>query len=298
MIHVFFVPGMFGSTIEYVLCNYTTELTPVDGSIQHDGSMHSFNKQNHILNSTDINKITDQQVHTPIYPFNNLHFNDILKIYPISNPQDKYILMYAHDFESAELNILFQYHKISVGLSRGWKIFTNGHDSMTQNVQRWNTEYQSYDDMQPWELREWFSLFYPTWIQEWQQSYYDAPIDWLTVPANDMLTDTSCTLKKIISHCGLSINPGIDEFSTTWQLAQQYIIDEYHLIDNIVKHTLAQKQFDWRPLNPVAEAMIQKKLRDNGVEIQCDGLNRFPINSLELYKLLESNIQLHIQGNI
>jgi hypothetical protein len=298
MIHIFFVPGMFGSTIEYVLSNYTKELNPVNGGIMPDGSIHSFYKKNHILNAKDISKIKDQQIHTPIYPFEDLHFEDILKIYPISNAQDRYLLMYANDFASAELNILFQYHKISKGLNKGWEIFTSNHVEMIQNIQSWNTTYQSYNDMQLWEFREWFSLFYPTWIQEWKDSQRIAPEHWLKISNMDMLTDTENTLKQIINYCGLTAQKEISEFSNTWKKAQQYIINEYNLITDIVNHTLEQKSFTWQPINLIAESLVQQKLRSEGFDIRCDGLNIFPTNSLDLYKLLDSNIQLHQQGNI
>ena len=34
------------------------------------------------------------------------------------------------------------------------------------------------------------------------------------------------------------------------------------------------------------EILIQKKLRDQGYEIKCDGLEEFPTDSMELHKLL------------
>jgi hypothetical protein len=48
MICVFFVPGMFGSTVEYVLRAFTNELDNIDAEILSDGSMHSFKTQMHL----------------------------------------------------------------------------------------------------------------------------------------------------------------------------------------------------------------------------------------------------------
>ena len=85
MICVFFVPGMFGSTIEYVLNNFTKERKPIEATILSDGSMHSFKKQAH---QTDIahtelffkNSVSDEIV-TPIYPFKETHLSDILTVF-------------------------------------------------------------------------------------------------------------------------------------------------------------------------------------------------------------------------
>ena len=57
MIHVFFVPGMFGSTIEHIIRNYSNEYAEIlqkeptnlhdwhHTQILSDGSMHGFQKE-------------------------------------------------------------------------------------------------------------------------------------------------------------------------------------------------------------------------------------------------------------
>jgi hypothetical protein len=37
----------------------------------------------------------------------------------------------------------------------------------------------------------------------------------------------------------------------------------------------------------LSEAMIQKKLRDNGYELKCFELDTFPTDSIQLYRLME-----------
>jgi hypothetical protein len=187
MIHVFFVPGMFGSTIEYVLRNYTNELVPVSGEILDDGSLHSFAKQAHPLDIEDVNRLSkivnnpynELSVTTPIYPFKKNHLPEIITAFdPVIGLDDKCILLYANNVASAELNILFQYYKICIGLKRGLDIFCN---SNSHNIVNWNKDYQHWKDMQDWEFREWFSLFYVEWVQEWIDSCTQVPADWLKI---------------------------------------------------------------------------------------------------------------------
>jgi hypothetical protein len=118
MINVFFVPGMFGTTIEYVLSNYTNEHTPIDAFICEDGSMHSFTKQAHLVDPTTIkNFIINNRsctITTPMYPFNEWKLPEILKNINVTD-SDHNMLIYADSLRNSELNLLFQYHKIAFG---------------------------------------------------------------------------------------------------------------------------------------------------------------------------------------
>lgn len=295
MIHVFFVPGMFGSTVEYVLSDFTCEMTPTHAKIKFDGSMHTFLKQNHPGSSGGL-VFSLREINTPLYPFTDLELPDILTRYP-SRAEDSHILLYAPSVDAAEQNMLFQYHKISVGSRYGLQIFYGRDTEAEKNVRPWNQHYKSHSDMRPWEFREWFSLFYPGWIQAWQSSVDQVDHTWLKIPCSDVLNHTEHTFRKIIKFCKLTEKNGLAKFAAQWRKAQQYVIDEYDLINGIVASTVAAQPLQWRELNPIAEAIIQKKLRDLGWEIRCHDLDIFPRDSIQLYSLLESNVQLHQQGN-
>ena len=143
MIHVFFVPGMFGSTIEYIFRSFSNELESVQGKVLADGSMHSFKKLAHFLDLDHIDSFfqskRDIGVSTPIYPFKEHHLPEILeKFKQYTDPSDSLLLLYADSVDAAELNMLFQYHKISVGLKRGLDVFCSNN---RHNVSAWNTTY-------------------------------------------------------------------------------------------------------------------------------------------------------------
>jgi hypothetical protein len=287
MIHVFFVPGMFGTTIEYVLRAFSQEYDSIDADIKPNGSMHSYKKERHIFQADMLSDLTATHlgsITTPIYPFKTLHLPEILDHFRPYLEQSQLILIHATDLRSAELNILFQYHKICIGVGLGLDIFC---DRNSHNIVHWNPAYKHWKEMQLWELREWFSLFYVEWIQEWIQSQNQVPDDFLKITNTALLYDTESSLIKIINHCGLTLDGDLGSFVTKWQRAQQYIVDEFDLLDHIVDSAINQKEFAWQPANVIAEAIIQQRLRAYGYEIRCDGLNTFPTDSKTLYNLLE-----------
>ena len=294
MIHIFFVPGMFGSTVEHLLRNFTKEFIPTNAKIASDGSMHTFKKQNHPNSGSELTTMNLSAINTPIYPFADLHLPELLNLYSIDS-QDHCMLIYASSFKEAEQNILFQYHKISCGLGKGLKIFYGSSVNAKVDVKPWNQSYNEYSDLTPWEFREWFSIFYPSWIQEWQDSCKQVPGNWLQISSDSILYNTKNTFENIINFCQLTKKCDLSDFVSQWQLAQQYILDEYTLINNIVSSTIKKLEYQWKIQNPVAEAIIQKKLRDNGFEIRCNGLNILPTNSIDLYNLLDNQLKLHTQ---
>jgi len=289
MIHVFFVPGMFGSTIEYILRSYSNELTPVDGKILDDGSMHSFVKAAHFSHTEQIDNFFKTgsvvDVTTPTYPFKKQHLLEILECFNKSTiVNNSYILIYARDITAAELNMLFQYHKISSSLGRGLDIFCNGNK---HNITAWSPNYTHWSQMHPWQLREWISLFYVQWCQEWIESSKCVDSKFLTVKNTDFLVDTVTTANKIFAHCRLTQKPGLNEFLRQWQQAQQYIVNEFKLLDQIVECAIANRPLEWQPINIIAEAIVQQRLRAKGYEIRCDGLDKFPTDAIMFNTLLE-----------
>lgn len=290
MIHVFFVPGMFGSTIEYIFRSFGNELEPVMGTILADGSMHSFKKLAHFLDTSDIESFFDLHnfavdVTTPIYPFRNTHLLDILERFnSYVTEKDSCVLIHAESVADAELNMLFQYHKISIGLKKGIDIFCHGNE---HNITAWDQSYTHWSQMKHWQLREWISLFYVPWIQEWIDSQNQVSTNFLCVRNTDFLVDPVTISNKLFAHCNLTQKPGLQEFLQKWQAAQAYIVDEFELLGDIVKHTVNSQPLNWQPINIIAEAIVQQRLRALGYEIRCDGLNTFPTDSETLYNLLE-----------
>jgi hypothetical protein len=295
MIHILFVPGMFGSMIEYVLRSHTCEGDELEADIKNDGSMHTFSKNLHIVNWGDnisSDSFKNSWITTPIYPEKNTHLSEILeniKSHCDSWISDKKILMYADSFGAAEINMLFQYYKISIGLGLGIDVFC---DSIKNDAKNWNNNYQSWHDMQLWQLREWFSIFYPDWISEWQDSVNQVGDDFLKISNSEIIDNTVDTIQKIITFCNLTVkdNKKLTDFLYRYRAAQDYILQEYAFLKTIVNAVIHKQPLQWKQLNIISESIIQQNLRYNGYEIKCDGLNQFPTDSITLHNLLDKRV--------
>lgn len=299
MIHILFVSGTFGSTIQYAIRQFNKNLIDnkifylEDELILPDGSMHSFVKTGHYSSLQDLNDFLDNKIDqdivvtSPTYPMIDAHAEPIIKLFIERRPNDKYIFIYVSDIEQAEITILAHYYKISNGLlnmSIGSLCGDHQHD-----IINWNPGYTHWSQMQMWEFREWFSIFYNKWIQEWIDARQFIPSSWFSVPSGSILENTQNTLIDIINHVGefdTNLSNEFETFVSSWRLKQQYLIDEHNVIKNIVKFTVDNIPYTWEKLNVISEAMIQRRLREAGYEIRCYNLNEFPTNSNDLYQLL------------
>lgn len=295
MINVFFVPGMFGTTIEFCLKNFTNEHQPtsiaLENFILNDGSMHGYKKTLHahdteLYRTVSLSDYKSIDVATLVYPNLDKHLPELLEILYQSEwfLKNKNILVYADTYQDAELNMFFQYYKIAVGLKQNLDIFFGD----APHFKKWNTNYSSWKEMQRWEQREYFSIFYPSWIREWIDSKDQVDSTFLKITSNELLCKPNLTLNKIIDFCGLSRNNNdLDNFLKIWQNKQDYIVTQYELCNTIVKNVINQNYYTLPELGIIHEAVIQKKLRDFGYELQCYNLNKFPSDTLALYKMLK-----------
>jgi hypothetical protein len=290
MIVIPFVPGTFASTIEYVLRNFTTEYEEyrVLSEICSDGSMHGFGKLLHTKDSISLqadlfSALGTDKILTPIYPFPDMHADAALKlINELISVSDFIICPYVSDLAYAEINMLFQYHKIATG-DLGIGIFCGNNQ---HNIIDWDKNYKNWTDMENWELREWLSMFYVTWVQEWMTAVNHMS-GGFKIKTSELLNATEKSFRKIIDHCELTVTGDIKSFADTWRLKQQYVLDEYNLINDIVNAVMTSREFSWSKLNIIAESIIQQKLRSHGFEIRCWGLNEFPTDTKILVPLLE-----------
>jgi hypothetical protein len=296
MIILPFIPGAFASTVEYLIRNFTKEyenfkIEPNQGhQANTDGSMHGFQKLNHIIYSNELKdnilNSEPQSILTPIYPFTDFHAIESLDIiFDNKKDDDKTVLLFVDSIEYAEINMLFQYHKISIGLNSGLDIICSENQ---HSIIEWNKDYIHWKDMQIWELREWLSIFYIVWVLEWVDVQHYSKFNY-KISTRDILNNPQDSMKKILEHCGLTLQrpEEFDKFLTDWRAKQQYVLDEFTLINNIVTASINGDHLSWSKLNIISESIIQCKLRQQGYGIQCYMLNDFPTDSKTLQSLLE-----------
>ena len=290
MINIFFLPGTFGSTVEYVLRSHTQHYSIDPVKICPDGSMHGFKKMAHITNAEELKNYfktnnNSNNIQTIIYPFKDLELDGALKACEkYQTVDDKNILLYYDTFESGEKNLLFQYHKIAIGLDYGLDCFA---DSATHDFTGWDANFDNWRDLQPWQFREWFSIFYPSRINFLIQNSKLVNDNFLKITSTNLLFNTKQTLENIINFCGLTLTKNLDVFVQEWQSKQQYILQEYTMLCTIVENTIKNQTYTWPDLNIISQSIVQQKLQQQGYGLKCDGLNKFPTDALELHSLLE-----------
>lgn len=256
--------------------------------------MHSFAKEQHVIDIESLDHFlhldapNPNAITTPVYPFKEFKLPGLLEKFSSIKTwkTDKKILVYQPNQQACELNLLFKYHKVYNGiinLGLGGFFGKNQH-----NIINWNKDYTHWSQMKTWELREWVSIFYPDFVTEFIDARDQTPDnDWLKITNIDILYNTKDLLLKIIDHCGLINTQNLDAFVDEWQQAQQYIVDEFNLLDRIVECSITNQPLEWESVNIVAEAIVQQRLRAKGYEIRCNGLDMFPTNAIMFNTLLE-----------
>lgn len=294
MIHIFFVCGMYGHMIDYVINRHDDRIKKGQGlRPQFDGSMHHGLESSLSLHCSSIKdfdkmpQLLNKQTSAPCYPLGDAKFNEVVQKVSSKSPSwamDKKILLASHNLESAALNMLFQFHKVANGVrNAGLEIFYgNVPDSPFKS---WNQNYTGFSCMRVWEFREWFSIAWKGIANDW---IVKEPLDssWLVLDNRQFINQISDHMRLVFAHCDLSWTSDLDGWIHEYQTSQQYILNEFALIDKICHSTVNLKNFCWKELNVIAESLIQSKLCDLGFEIRCQDLDQFPTDTATLSNLL------------
>lgn len=147
------------------------------------------------------------------------------------------------------------------------------------------------EDIRPWIRREFLSFYLmPFWeslIERHALEQFDHP-GCLAVSVKDLLFDFVHTLQKIRDGFDLVFVRNVEELLPYHQenLRLQKFLNHDELYKKIIESVCNGADFDWDPIGLCGESYIQWDLRNRGWEIQCDGLDIFPTNSLKLKELL------------
>jgi hypothetical protein len=151
----------------------------------------------------------------------------------------------------------------------------------------------SVDQIPTWVKREFLSFYLmPAWFDqvEWNHLTRWSNPKACIVTIQELLFNFEDTIKKVSQHCSLNLVRPISDLLPYHQqnLELQLHLDQDQLCKNIIDSTVAGSNFEWNVLPLASEAWIQWQLRNLGLEIQCDGLDIFPTNSVHLKELLYS----------
>jgi hypothetical protein len=282
MIWIVFPGGGFGTTLEYAIHQFSKEFQKLHIEIHQNGSMHHYHKECHPLSEKALQTIPPNvKIVTPVYP--NFSYSTVAEtienIKKYIHPMDSVIFVYSDNDKAVERSDVFVFYKVAVDN----KQFKNS----LENIQQWNPRYTSFDDMQPWEKREFISYRYQTIVPQHADIKSLIEPNWLLMTTDELLNDIEMGIKKVLGFLQLHVDDtGLSKFAQDWRQKQQYMLDDIATSEQIVAHVLSGSNFDWNRLNLQIEALIQYRLRTHGFEMQCDGLNEFPTNSLELKALM------------
>lgn len=269
MITIFFPAGGFGTTLEYAIRKYALEFESIDAEITDNGSMHSMIKEFHPATLKQLKRIKrkNYKIITPVWPGLDMidpseYVKKCIEILPDTNV----IFVSLDSKDQYELNELFAYYKTGKYLQQTVK-----------NYKMWNHEYASYTDMLNWELRENLSLrFNP---EAYIEAKNEIKSSWLSITPHDILYDFPKTLSKMFNYLNLTFDTTQDllEFYNQWFKKQEYVINEYNLIKKILLKFESDTPLTWKPLSIVGEAIIQAHLLRIGYQLNCYGLDKFPV---------------------
>ena len=146
-------------------------------------------------------------------------------------------------------------------------------------------------DVPNWVRREFLSFYLmPSWFD--QVEWYH-PDKWnnqkcLVITIKELLYQFESTMERIREVCNLNfVNPiSALEPLHAQNLNNQKFLHEDEICTTIVDAVLSNKELSWDQRSLVSEAWIQWELRKHGFEIRCDGLDKFPTNSVQLKELL------------
>lgn len=281
MINIFFPVGMFGTTIEYTIRRFAKGHGASINSrnVNSDGSMHVFNKLTHLLSFEQDFSTDDSNILTTIYPNRNLldPLSTIEKWKSILGEHaEKTIFIRPQHSEDIYRNELFAYHKTK-------EVYVP--NILDTKATVWSNEYESGEDMQRWEKREALSLHVNQRVKDFDNIQSVAEKSWLQINPDEILYNLYATVEKVFFWAGLERNENdLTAFCHEWHQAQAYIVNEFFLVESIVDAVINNRKLEWdsNNLSLMGESLVQAKLSNAGLEIECAGLNDFPNNSEQI----------------
>ena len=142
-----------------------------------------------------------------------------------------------------------------------------------------------------WIMREFLSFYLmPAWMNQTEWYHIDT---WshpkcCVVTTTDLLHNFESSLQRICDHANIIPTRKISDLVPyhAHNLSLQQHLTQDQICNDIIQSVLSDTDISWNSLSLPSEAWIQWELRNRGFEIQCNGLDKFPTNSVQLRELL------------
>ena len=285
-IPILFNAGSYGTFVEWCVNYFFSNNIGDNIPFNTNGNSHTFGG-NHL---TDMNGWRQYLVSENDYQFARLHPKTSAtetaegSITEILQSIDRLILLFSeHDSTLLCLNNKFE--KVH---ENGW--LDEFQDLFADSLVNWGK--QSITDMEPWEIREFLSLYIHTQhLSEfevgWAINYHNPRV--LKVDIRSLITDFEKTITQILNFCGLDVvHQDFNRIYQSWVVLQKHIHKD-QIVSQIIHYTINDILYDWtdQNLSIVDESFIQMGLRDShNLDLLCYNLNVFPSNTKDLRKLL------------
>jgi len=292
---IYYSGGAYGTFIEWLLTYLTDQNLSDELPFGRKGNSHQF-KGNFIVNEI-VETPTFARTHPDYFSIDSLllrfdkiidiTFKDSSKFWIWNNINSKVklsdlALIEKDYFKKYEPN---WYNLIQLNDEDQFRYYLENITDDTACLEKFGVNKAS--DLTRWQLREllsyWnFAEFQPNYFNF--QPHYGENIYNLSIES--LRDNLPRAITKLVDYLKLSVIPDrvlrLKEIWEQW-LDKQTEIDSDKIIDSYIDTFLSKKDFIApRDFNIYEEAWIQQKLRIQGYEIQCDGLNQLPRSSLKL----------------
>ena len=154
-----------------------------------------------------------------------------------------------------------------------------------------NPSLSNWEDKQPWELREWLSI----WLhdQHLAETGYKDIINYTNdrvfkIPINkirDDFVNTFQSLSKYLELDNIRTTEDLEKLYKDWINNEKYLYKD-KLIKDLVYATIYNTNKEMLDLTIFDQADMQRRLRLEGYEIECHGLNEWPATTTQLRELI------------
>ena len=287
---IIFAGGQYGTFVEWCL-NYFTDLNfPSALPFTSNGNSHKF-IGNHLHSVAGCKQFVESDLD---HQFVRCHLR--LKYNHEDDPFDDFEYIY-NNFNQ----VIFLY---STKDSLAWCInnkfekidkvsfLKSGLDSFNNVLKNWGND-KKVDNADIWELREMLSYYvYPQYtseasmdlIDEYKKQYKNA----LFVSVDELRDDFELTITQLLANLKLpAVRNNFLEIYNAWISLQKHRYKDKlikKIVDTIIQ---GNDSIDWQgQLTLIDEALIQRSLREQGIELKCYKLDVFPTNTDDLKKVI------------
>jgi len=288
---IVYAAGTYGTYLDWALTTLTTDIAVIQPFLT-DGSSHAFAGHPHdgmdkwrqyIASDADYSIV---RVHPKTLKSESLSDN----LNEIVNSIEKVIYIYT-DPESILLVINNLFDKV-------WESWWDNHflfeSSIEKIYSKWpNTRGMPLAHIPVWIRREFLSYYLvPAWESqvEWKHPDVWSHDRCHVVYVRELLYQFKPTIARVLNFIDQPVTKPIDALMDLHKLnfsSQKNLCQDW-LCQRIITHIVQNKFLDWSMeyLPLASQAWLQYRLRELGWEIECDGVDHFPKNSVQLTKLL------------